>query len=87
MLTTNPFSIRTVRGMGEFDSPGTYRDLGGWRGERDPPAREPSGRSPGSTERVKRARRPHPTSLSAVALALHRRERATKNSKRGTRAF
>ena len=30
---------------------------------------------------------PLPTSLSAVALALHRRERATKNSKRETNIF
>ena len=28
MLTTNPFSIRTYRGMGELDPPGTYRDWG-----------------------------------------------------------
>ena len=60
---------------------------GGWRGERDPLARGPSGLCPGSSERRKRARRPHPTSLSAVALALHRRERATKNSKRETEIF
>ena len=33
MFTTNKFSIRTNRGMGELDSPGTYRDRG-WRGER-----------------------------------------------------
>ena len=32
MFTTDPFSIRTNRGMGEFDSPGTYRDLGGGGG-------------------------------------------------------
>ena len=28
MFTTNPFSIRADRGMGEFDPPGTYRDRG-----------------------------------------------------------
>ena len=28
MLTTNPFSIRADRGMGEFDPPGTYRERG-----------------------------------------------------------
>ena len=28
MFTTAPFSIRTYRGMGEFDPPGTYRDRG-----------------------------------------------------------
>ena len=77
MFTTDTFSILAKRGMGEFDPPGTYRERG-WRGEREPPARGPSGRSPGSSERKERARRPHPTSLSAVALALHRRERATK---------
>ena len=26
MFTTDPFSIRAERGMGEFDSSGTYRD-------------------------------------------------------------
>jgi hypothetical protein len=28
MLTTNPFSIRAKRGMGELDPHGTYRDRG-----------------------------------------------------------
>ena len=28
MFTTDPFSIRTNRGMGEFDPPGTYRERG-----------------------------------------------------------
>ena len=28
MFTTNKFSIRTERGMGEFDPPGTFRDRG-----------------------------------------------------------
>ena len=28
MFTTDPFSIRTYRGMGEFDPPGTYREWG-----------------------------------------------------------
>ena len=28
MFTTNTFSIRADRGMGEFDPPGTYRDRG-----------------------------------------------------------
>ena len=28
MFTTNTFSIRAERGMGEFDSPGTYRERG-----------------------------------------------------------
>ena len=28
MFTTNNFSIRADRGMGEFDPPGTYRDRG-----------------------------------------------------------
>mgnify|MGYP007084606850 CR=1 FL=1 len=28
MFTTDPFSIRTYRGMGEYDPPGTYRDRG-----------------------------------------------------------
>ena len=28
MFTTNTFSILAGRGMGEFDSPGTYRDRG-----------------------------------------------------------
>ena len=35
MFTTNPFSILAKRGMGEYDSPGTYRDMGGsGRGEK-----------------------------------------------------
>ena len=38
MFTTNKFSIRTYRGMGEFDPPGTYRDMGGsGRGEKTVP--------------------------------------------------
>ena len=107
MFTTNPFSIRTNRGMGEFDPPGTYRERGVeggarsaregathklWKngayrrfsGKQKLPERydEKSACLRGSSERIKRARRPHPTSLSAVVLALHRRERATKNSKR-----
>ena len=38
MFTTAPFSIRTYRGMGELDPPGTYRERG-VEGEREPPAR------------------------------------------------
>ena len=32
MFTTDPFSIRAERGMGELDPPGTYRDMGGGGG-------------------------------------------------------
>ena len=28
MFTTDPFSIRAERGMGEFDLPGTFRERG-----------------------------------------------------------
>ena len=28
MFTTDPFSIRAERGMGEYDPPGTYRERG-----------------------------------------------------------
>ena len=81
MLTTAPFSIRTYRGMGEFDPPGTYRDRGVEGGART--AREDVFEAELRQVRAERAgSSPPPTSLSAVALALHRRERATKNSKR-----
>ena len=69
MFTTDPFSIREGRGMGEFDPPGTYRDRGVEGGARS--AREDV---VGALLRLVRAGKagssPHPTSLSAVALAL-----------------
>ena len=73
MLTTNPFSIRTVRGMGEFDSPGTYRERGVERGTRT--AREDVFEAELRQVRAERAGSlPPPTSLSVQAFSS-RRER------------
>ena len=69
MLTTAPFSIRTYRGMGEFDPPGTYRDRGVGGGART--AREDVfGAEPRQVRAERAGSSPPPTSLSAVALAL-----------------
>ena len=135
MFTTNTFSIRTNRGMGEYDPPGTYRDLGGGGGARRRAAgggcsgdgrvaavekrkRAPSsvsvfrapqqGRSAralsyclsvvvtGSLLRFVRGNggfsRPHPTSLSAVALALQsfalqREEKGRQKTRSGKLSF
>ena len=48
MLTTAPFSIRTYRGMGELDSPGTYRDRGVEGGSESRPRGRLRGEAPAS---------------------------------------
>ena len=73
MLTTDLFSIRAERGMGEFDPPGTYRDRGVEGGARS--AREDV---VGALLRFVRAEiavsLPLPASLSVQAFSF-RRER------------
>ena len=91
MFTTDPFSIRTYRGMGELDPPGTNRDRGVEGGART--AREGA---VGTESRLVRAEKagssPPPTSLSAVALALQsfalqREEKGRQISRSGKHAI
>ena len=73
MFTTNKFSIRTNRGMGELDSPGTYRERGVEGGART--AREGAvGAEPRQVRAERAGSSPPPTSLSVQAFSS-RRER------------
>ena len=87
MFTTAPFSIRTVRGMGEFDPPGTYRERGVEGGARS--AREGAVGTVSRLVRADKAGSSPPSDFSfrvALALqsfALQREEKGRQKTRSG----
>ena len=77
MFTTDTFSIRAERGMGEFDPPGTYRDRGVEGGARS--AREGA---VGTESRLVRAERAGSIPLACFsfsAVFLFQKRKSAKN--------
>ena len=86
MFTTNTFSIRTYRGMGELDPPGIYRERGDREGGRKLFPRTLSELCSGSSEGTEGFLAPLPVSL-LVQFFSSKREKVQKPVDDGIKRF